>query len=106
MKRRNVFCFISSEIDKLTELCLLISPIADDLSWSLYAPIDKESLMQNGQKLRGALQEILKFVETDDLMSDGDYELWVRFLGEALEHNWTKLCEVDCESKMLSLQVT
>ena len=93
-----------SEIDKLTELCLLISPIADDLSWSLYAPIDRDSLMQNGQKLRRALQEILKFVH--DLISGGDDEQWVKFLGEALEHNWSKLCEVDCESKMSSLQVT
>ena len=85
----------------------MISPIADDLSWSLYAPIDRDSLMQNGQKLRRALQEILKFVH--DLISGGDDpddEQWVKFLGEALEHNWSKLCEVDCESKMSSLQVT
>ena len=70
----------------------MISPIADDLSWSLYAPIDRDSLMQNGQKLRRALQEILKFVH--DLISGGDDEQWVKFLGEALEHNWSKLCEV------------
>ena len=81
----------------------MISPIADDLSWSLYAPIDVDSLMQNGQKLRRTLQEILKFVH--DLMIGRDDEQWVKFLGEALEHNWSKLCEVDCEHKMSSLQV-
>jgi len=96
---------VNNEIDKLTELCLSISPIADDLSWSLYAPIDKESLMQNGHKLRIALQDILEFVKTHDSVGDGNDERWVKFLDEALEHNWSKLCEVECENEFSGLKI-
>ena len=61
--------------------------------------------MQKGEELREALQEIINFVKSHDLIIGEDDE-WVKFLGEALGHNWAKLCEADCQDKLSSLQVT
>ena len=98
---------MNTEIDDVTDLCLLISPVADDLCWSLYAPIDKNSMLETGEKLRATLQEVLHFIENHRILrSGGEYEKWGDFLGKALQHNWTKLNEVDCEAKMKSLKVT
>ena len=100
------FGAMNTEIDNVTDLCLLISPVADDLCWSLYAPIDRDSMLETGDKLRGTLQEVLSFIQNHQILrSGGQYEKWGDFLGKALQHNWTKLNEVDCEAKIESLKV-
>ncbi len=79
----------------------------DDLSWSLYAPIDRDSMMENAVKLEETCEGVLKYVEDHCcLAKKEDFAQWGVFLRKTLNHNLTKLKEVDCQEKLSDVKIT
>jgi hypothetical protein len=98
------------DMDDITDLCAGISPIADDLAWSLYAPIDRDSMLENAQKLKDTSEKVLETMEKHSrLAKKEDFAAeprgWGLFLLMALRHNFSKINDVDSENRMADMNI-
>ncbi|XP_073726684.1 cyclin-D1-binding protein 1 homolog [Misgurnus anguillicaudatus] len=79
-----------AQLDDLADIAKEISPSIDDLTLSLYPPVDRCAVDENVCKLSVVLKKVLEVTRTSHVCTEADLS-WVEFLDGAVNHNLEKI---------------
>ncbi|KAI7808175.1 cyclin-D1-binding protein 1 homolog isoform X1 [Triplophysa rosa] len=79
-----------AQLDDLADVAKDVSPSIDDLTLSLYPPVDRSAVDENVCKLVFVLKKVLEITRTSHVCLEPDVS-WVAFLDGAVNHNLEKV---------------